>query len=123
MAWTFNGIRLYVQDKSSDVEQIIARLNPSSGPTILHRWGRDSEVLNITALVLTSGDIGLLDETTLSVTSYQLNTPEGDGGMWILKKLSWDRSDSINHTFFDRPSLDTNTPLYRVSMEFYLDET
>jgi hypothetical protein len=123
MSWTFNGVRLYVQEKSNDVEQIIARLNPVSGPTILHRWGRESEVLSLNALVLTSGDITLLDALTASATSYPFNTPEGSGGMWILNKLSWDRHESINHTFFDRPALDSNTPLYRVSMELYLDET
>ncbi len=123
MTWTLNGIRLYVQEKDNDIEQILARLNPYNGPTILHRWGRESEKLTLNALVLTSGDIGLLDAMTIDTTSYAFITPEGAGGNWIVKKLSWSRDKSVRHVFFDRPSVPDDAPLYRVSMELYIDES
>jgi len=118
--WTYNSIRIYVQEKSGRVEQLIARLNPSGGGTIKHRFGDDDEILTLEAKVLTDSDLDSLKALILTGTAYELVAPEGSLGNWVLKSVSHRRETSTWHVFFDRPGLPTNTPLYTVTMELYL---
>ena len=121
MTWTYGSppVRIYVQQHDKSQDEIIARLNPVGGGTILHDFGDNDPITRIEALVLTSGDAGLLEY--FKGTSNELISPEGTLGNWILKSISTKRHDSVNHTFFDRPSVDTDVPLYTVNMELYDD--
>ena len=52
MAWTLGGNRIYAQKSNEDTGQILPRLQPLSGGTIIQSFGYDSLVRKITAIVV-----------------------------------------------------------------------
>lgn len=119
--WTINSVRFYVQEHGGEESALIARLSPRGGGTILHWFGYEETADQIEALVLTTADRDSILAMKDSNTSYALVSPEGSLGNWFVKKVSWRREDSVQHVFFDRPSVSIDAPLYRVSLEIYPD--
>lgn len=123
MAWTLNSVRIYVQGFSSDEEALVARLNPRAGGTILHWFGSSDEILQIQGFVLTDTDKDSLKALKDTNDVYELVSPEGSLGNWLVKKVSAVREMSNHHRFFDRPSEALDEPLYRVTLELYEDDS
>src|SRR3990172_10839526 len=99
MAWTYNSNRIYVQKITKGASQIMPRLQPLSGGSILQSFGYDSTIRNITAIV-----VGDTIEQALEALSkdgglaHALVSPEGSLGNWILKDYSSDRTESTCQT-------------------------
>lgn len=121
--WTFGGVRIYTQQQSESEKKLSARLNTVGGATVLHEFGHDDPIMKLEVLVLTSGDYGVLKTySAFDAPSYELISPEGTLGAWFLNSIDGKRHDSTWHKFFDRPSLDTNEPLYVISLDLYIDD-
>ena len=122
MAWTYNDVRIYAQSKQGKQSQIISRLSPLDTATVLHRFGRNSEILNLKALVVTSGDLSSLQALIPAGTSAVLSGPEGVVGDYFLNSIQYNRTMTVNSRWTDRPDLDCDVPVYDVSLELYIDE-
>jgi len=120
MAWTLNGTRIYVQDSKSDGSQIIPRLQPLNGGTILQFFGYEDYIRQLSAIIV--GDVdrdALLSLTYSGATSVSLVTPEGTEGDFFVKKVSYTRIPNSCQTL--RTDLAEDAPMYNVNVELYAD--
>jgi hypothetical protein len=119
MAWTLNSIRIYTQEAKDDKNQIIPRLQPLDGGTILQFFGYEDLIKNLTAIVVGNTDRSALLALTTTGNSYTLITPEGNAGDFFVKKVSSNRIPNICQTL--RPDLDEDAPMYTVNIELFQD--
>lgn len=121
MPWTYGGVRIYAQKSDENTSQIIPRLQPVGGNTILQVFGNDSLVRQITALVV--GDANKNSLRAFSHddgTPHALVSPEGSLGDFILRGFVARRTDITCQTI--DITQDEDAPVYDVDMELYVDE-
>jgi hypothetical protein len=119
MSWTLNGTRIYVDKLANKKSQVIARLQPLSGETILHIFGYEGEVVSMGGLVATSGDMSALLALTTTGLAYTLVSPEGSLGDFYVKDVKYDRQSTTCIRLFDRPELEDDIPVYKVDIEIF----
>ena len=119
MSWTFNGVRIYVQQADEKDTNMIARLQPISGGTTLHHFGYEDEIMAISCKVVTDADKDALKALAKTSSAYAFVSPEGSLGSYYVNEFSASRTASTNITYFDRPGLDCDTPEYDVTMTLY----
>ena len=73
--WSYGGVQLIVIDRVMDNDQIIARLNPVGGGTVLQYFGDDDRIEKITAYVVGVTDVALLQSYTTSGVPFTYVTP------------------------------------------------
>lgn len=115
--WTLNGIRIFVQEHTGDGNQIIPRLQPLSGQTVLQFFGYESDVHGINAYVVGNTDLASLKGLRKTATAYELVSPEGDLGDFYVKKVAWKRVPNRCQTL--RTDLPEDAPMYLVDIEIY----
>lgn len=115
--WTFNSIRIFVQEHTGDGSQIIPRLQPLSGGTVLQFFGYEDRVHSINAYVVGDTDKDALLALRKTATAYELMSPEGDLGDFYVKKVSFKRIPNICQTL--RTDLAEDAPLYIMDLELY----
>lgn len=117
--WKYGGVRIFVTDIQDDVQQIVARLNPIAGGTVMQIFGWDDPVYKIDATIVGEADHASLVGMRDSGTDYDLLTPETTISGLVLSKASFRRVYTIGQTL--RPDLDCTAPVYEVSLELFLD--
>lgn len=117
MAWTFNGVRVFVQSSKVDGEQIIPRLQPLAGNTVLQIFGYGGEIRTIAGLIVGSADYASLFSTRTTGNPYTLVTPEGSSLSYYVKSISLTREPITCQTF--RSDLAEDAPVYTVEMQLY----
>jgi|SRR3972149_72101 len=117
MPWTYAGVRIFTQSYVSDKDQIIARLNPLGGGTILHYFGDDDFILKINAYVVGNTDLLNLVSLTTSGVGFPLSTPYGTAGDWSLKHITSNLQSTTCQTL--RTDLPEDSPVYIVDLELY----
>ena len=116
--WSLQGIRIYVQESSEDNSQILPRLQPVNGATVIQSFGYDSPIRNITAIVVgdTNND-ALKALASDGGDSHELISPEGSLGNFTVRNYKPNRTKSICQT------IDTTqpeeAPVYESSIELY----
>jgi hypothetical protein len=115
--WTLNGIRIFVQENTGDGSQIIPRLQPLNGATVLQFFGYESEVKSINAHVIGDTDKNALMALRKTGTAYELISPMGDLGDYYVKKAAFKQINNICQTL--RPDLDEDAPYYIFDLELY----
>jgi len=115
--WTLNGIRIFVQEANADASQIIPRLQPLSGPTVIQIFGYESQVHSLNAIVVGDTDKAALMTLATTGLDYALVSPEGSMGDFLIKKISFKRIRNICQTL--RPDLAEDSPMYVFDMELY----
>ena len=86
MAWTLDGIRIFVQEDNLEGGQIIPRLQPLSGGTIKQIFGYESPVKSIAGIVVGATDASLLIAMTQDATPHTLIDPTGyTQGLYVNK--------------------------------------
>jgi hypothetical protein len=118
MAWTYGGIRIFVQTEDESTSQTIARLQPLSGETIKQYFGWEEEILKITAYVVGEQDANVLKYMCQSSgTASNLYYDTTYIGAYVLHSYSKSRKMSVSQTL--RADLDCTAPVYLVEMELY----
>lgn len=121
MAWTYGGVRIYAQKSEQNTSQIIPRLQPVDGGTVLQVFGYESLIRQITALVVGDSKHNSLRAFAQdSGTGHTLVSPEGSLGSFILRGFSSRRTDSTCQTI--DPTLPSEAPVYEVDLELFLNE-
>ncbi len=121
MAWTLGGHRIYVQKSAQNDSQIMPRLQPISGGTVLQSFGYESEVRNVTAIVV--GDTiknALKAFAKDAAASHAFVSPEGSLGNWIVKSFSADRTESTCQTIDETQP--EEAPVYNVELELQIED-
>ena len=119
MAWTINGTRIFVQESTTEGGQIIPRLQPLNGGTILQFFGYEDQVRSLNAYVVGDVDRDALLGLYSTGTSYSLVTPEGTEGNFFVKKVQYKRIPNICQTL--RTDLAEDAPMYIFDFELYPD--
>ena len=118
MAWTLGGNRIYAQKSNEDTGQILPRLQPLSGGTIIQSFGYDSLVRKITAIVV--GDTikdAIKGYSQDGGASHALVSPEGSLGNFIVRSCSVSRLPITCQTIDTLQP--TTAPVYELDVELY----
>lgn len=115
--WTFDGNRIYVTDEDVSSNQIIARLQPLAGTTILHAFGYESEIYKFTCKVVGNTILDALKTLRTTGTAYTMSGTDGFSKSLYLHNLSYKRDNTIWQSI--DPAQDCSTPVYTVTMELY----
>ena len=118
MAWTLGGHRIYVQGSDENTSQILPRLQPLAGGTVIQSFGYDSTVRSVTAIVV--GDTiksALLAFAQDGGVAHTFVSPEGSLGDWIVKSCVPKRTNSTCQSI-DQAQPDT-APVYDVELELW----
>ena len=117
MTWSYNEIRIFVQDRVIDADQIIARLNPLSGGTILHAFGSDERIDKLNAYIVGLDDWRDLYDSR-DGASHWLTSP-GGSGLFMLKHFT--SKDVMTTCQTLRTDLPEDSPVFIVDLELYID--
>lgn len=117
MAWTLGGQRIYVQEFAGEGSQIVPRLQPISGGTVLQFFGYENEVKQLTAIVVGNTKKDALLAYRKSSTLRALVSPEGSLGNYYVKKVQYKRLPIICQTI--DTSLPEDSPVYSMDFELY----
>lgn len=120
MAWTLNGVRIFVTDFGNDYKNIISRLQPLGGGTIYHVFGYEFTVSKLSAYVVGDTDNASLKALTRTSTAYTLVSDQGSYGTFLVNSISLKRINSICQTL--RPDLPDDAPVYIADIELYMNE-
>lgn len=118
--WALNNIRIFVQKQEEVDKQVIARLQPLTGGTILQIFGYEDVVQKINGIVVGEADAASLRALTRTGDSYTLTNYEGTVGDFFVNDVQRTRVQCICQTL--RPDLDSDAPVYEVSITLYRDE-
>lgn len=118
MAWTYANLRIYVQDDAQNTSQIIPRLQPISAGTVLQKYGYETEIRSLKALVVGYEKAEHIKTLVASGVAFLLETPYGSG--WYLpKKIAVSQISTICQTI--EPALGDDAPVYNLDMELHLE--
>jgi hypothetical protein len=120
MAWTLGGVRIYVQESQEETGQILPRLQPLSGGTIIQAFGYESTVRNIQGLVVGESNKNSIKAFAQDETPVNFVTWEGLTHTGIVRKFNARRTNIVCQTI--DITQDEETPVYDVSLEFYIED-
>jgi len=117
MAWYIDSTRITVQKLDSDKNQIIPRLQPLSGGTVLQIFGYEDEITSIGCLVVGSGDLSIITAMVTDGLTHTLSGPNNFVHDYYIKSISSKRQLTRAQTF--RPDKDCYAEVYNVELELY----
>jgi hypothetical protein len=117
MGWYINSIRVFVGESKEDAGQIVPRLQPLGGGTVLQVFGYESDVRTVKGLVVGEIDKEAIKDLRKDGGYYTLMSPEGALGDFIVKNVVVSRVKCICQTI--RPDLPDNSPVYEVEVQLY----
>lgn len=119
MAWTYNSIRIYATDLDQSASQIIARLQPLAGRTVLQVFGYESPTYQVQCYVVGDTNKEALEALLDDGTAYTLAGNNGFSESLYLVKANFKRSKYLYQTL--DTTQDCFTPVYETSLEFMID--
>lgn len=120
MAWTIGGVRIYVQDDVEETGQILPRLQPVSGGTIIQAFGYESTVKNMAGLVVGESNKNTIKGFGQDSTPVNFVTWEGVTWTGIVRKFNAKRTNIVCQTIDTLQP--TDAPVYDVSLEFHIED-
>ena len=121
MAWTLNSIRIYAQEFDEINKNIIARLQPLSGGTVLHRFGYESTVYTLNGVIVGTVDKDALLSLAKSSSTYTLVTPYATIATVSINTAKVNQRLSVISQSM-RGDLDCNAPVYDIALELYIED-
>lgn len=116
--WSLNNTRIFVEDKTGLDKNIIARIQPLSGGTILQYFGYENRVTRLSCKVVGETDLNALRGYAKTHLTYELldyaNTDLGD---YSVNSCNWKQLQTVCQTL--RGDLPSNSPVYQVELELY----
>jgi len=119
MTWSYGGVRIYVQERTLDWDQLTARLNPLGGGTILHHFGYDERIDKVTAIVVGSTNLASLYAFTSDATDHELVTPYGNADFYLKHMTARQRRGTCQTI---DPTQAEDVPVFDVDLELYYDD-
>lgn len=117
--WQLDNVRLFAQEYEMDDKQVLPRLQPINGGTVIQIFGYESEVTRLQALVVGSGDWYSLKALAKDGEYHTLVTPIWSGDYLVASvKGKWQRG--ICQTL--RPDLPEDSPVFIVDIELFIED-
>jgi len=120
MAWTYGGTRIFVTESAEDSEQIIARLQPLAGDTVLQVFGYTTPISKLGCYIVGDTDKNHIESLVASGVSFELVNYDGVVGDFYLKNVSIKQIYSICQSL--RTDLPETANVYIADLELYKDE-
>lgn len=117
--WTYAGIRIFVQDIQSGHKQILPRLNPIGGGTVIQQFGYDERITKVNAYVVGYADMTQLRLLTTSGVAFDLVHPAEGTYAYYCNDVQDKMVSTICQTL--RTDLAEDAPVYLVDLELYYD--
>jgi hypothetical protein len=118
MSWTIGGNRFYVQNSLEDTSQILPRLQPLAGGTIVQAFGYDSLIRKMTAIVV--GDTiknAIKGYSQDGGTAHAVVSPEGSLGSYQVRSCAVKRLPITCQTIDTLQP--TTAPVYELDVELF----
>jgi len=115
--WYYNNIRIFVTSIDVGKKQIIARVQPLAGATVLQTFGWDSDQVKLGCIVVGSGDVNAIKALYETGLSYILSGPWGEEGRFYPATVDAKMTMHIYQNL--RTDLACDTPTYDVNLELY----
>ena len=120
MTWTLGGTRIFVLNMDDDTMQVVARLTPLGGGTILQTFGWEDLIKNLQCKIVGSADKVALIDMSRSGLPYTLSGMDFSWGDYYVKSLKFKTKPTARQTI--RQDLDETDFVYDVGVELYKDE-
>jgi len=119
--WTLNSIRIFTQDFNENNNNIMARIQPLTNGTVLHKFGYESTVYDLAGIVVGTADKEGLQALARTTSTYDLVTPyETLSGVSVATVKVKQRLGIISQTI--RQDLDCESPIFDVSIEIFVED-
>ena len=118
MPWTIGGNRFYVQNSLEDTSQILPRLQPLAGGTVVQSFGYDSLIRKMTAIVV--GDTiknAIKGYSQDGGTVHAVVSPEGSLGNFVVRSCAVKRLPITCQTIDTLQA--TTSPVYELDVELF----
>jgi hypothetical protein len=115
--WLLDSTRIFVQKLEGNINQIIPRLQPLSGGTVLQFFGYEDEVTKVGCLVVGEDDLADLKGMAIDYSYHTLSGPDSYTQDFYVKSISSDRMMTVAQTI--RTDLDCYAPVFKVELELY----
>jgi hypothetical protein len=127
MAWTLAGIRFVVEETKEEGSQIVPRLQPLSGGTVLQVFGYESDVINVGGLVVGDTDKAAMKALRTGGTAalVEIRQDEHGGsstvnhGTFTVKNVSVQRVHCLSQSVVLDASHFCDDPVYKVEVQLY----
>lgn len=129
--WTVDyTTRIFVQELGSNKGQILPRLQPLDGGTIIQVFGYESDIYKLAAKVVGYADLNalkaLVEDGAEHIISEVASGVSTSGYMYFrdsfyIKNISDKRLSTMKQTI--RQDLDCYAPVFDVEMELYKDDS
>lgn len=113
--WTLGNVRIYVTDIETTNNQIIARLYPHESDTVHQVFGYEGAVSTIVCKAVGTDVVGALQGFTTSGLSYELISPGGSFGNFLVKSINFKQDASVRQTL--RPEAGFDAVVYTTKIE------
>ena len=120
MAWTLGGVRIYAQESAEETGQILPRLQPLAGNTVIQAFGYESTVRNVDAIVIGDARREALRAFAREATPVDFSGPEGSISDVIVRKLQAKRNKTVCQRI--DLTLPETAPVYDISFELYVED-
>jgi hypothetical protein len=115
--WTIDSTRIYAQKLNEETKQIIPRLQPVGGGTVLQIFGYDSDIYKLAGKV-----VGYTDHDAIKAMANDGNTHTvTESGGWTktvyVSNFSSSRDSAITQTM--RTDLSCYAPVFTVELELF----
>lgn len=115
--WTYNNIRIVVQEMNDADKQNISRLQPVVGGTVLQIFGYEDTVKSVAGYVVGDTDLEALRALKTTGLGYTLRGYGQSYDNMYLSSCKANRLNILSQTI--RPDLDCASPVYYVELELY----
>lgn len=115
MAWTLDDIRIFVNDWKESGNQIMPRLQPLDGGTVLQIFGYESPITRIAGVIVGLTDRDALLSLTQTGLDYTLSGPYGIIDDFKVKTVTLGMQPTMIQTI--RQDLDCYAPVFTFDVE------
>jgi hypothetical protein len=118
--WDLGGTRIFVQEHEESNSQILPRLQPLSGGTVIQIFGYESKVVKIGALIVGTTDRNDLRAMAKDGNTHTLTYWNGNTIDFYVKSVSFKQRPTVCQTI--RPDLSETAPIFDVALELIVED-
>lgn len=127
MSWTLDSVRIFVSETKEEASQIVPRLQPLSGDTVLQTFGYESDVITIGAIAIGDTDKDALKALRTGGTAalVEIRTDSLGGtqtinhGTFTVKNVSIQRIHCISQSVLVDGNHTCDDPVYQAEIQLY----
>ena len=116
--WMLDSVRVFTQDLEESAGQIIPRLQPVGGKTVMQLFGYESDIYQAKMKVVGYDDHDAIKAMSKDSATHTLSGYDFYGVVYV-KSFSSTRNKTQFQTI--RQDLDCEAPVFDISLELYYD--